>query len=94
MKQNFNRILGCRIDPVTMEDVLQWAKENVDRQVYGKYINVLNVAKLVKASEDAELFTTIEEADLVGADGVPLVWLSRFIGRRLPERINGYRLDD
>ena len=89
MKENINRILGCRIDPVTMEDVLRWAKENIDNHVYGKYINVLNVAKLVKAKEDAELFNTIEDADLVGADGVPLVWLSNFIGRKLPERING-----
>ncbi len=89
MRENINRILGCRLDPVTMEDVLQWAKEHIDSGVYGKYINVLNVAKLVKAKEDPELFATIEDADLVGADGVPLVWLSRFIGRKLPERING-----
>jgi N-acetylglucosaminyldiphosphoundecaprenol N-acetyl-beta-D-mannosaminyltransferase len=52
-------------------------------------IVVVNVAKLVKAQTDKYLRHIINEADLVGADGVPLVWLSKALGDPIPERVNG-----
>jgi N-acetylglucosaminyldiphosphoundecaprenol N-acetyl-beta-D-mannosaminyltransferase len=34
----------------------------------------------------------IEEADLVVADGMPLIWASRLVGKPLPERVAGSRM--
>jgi N-acetylglucosaminyldiphosphoundecaprenol N-acetyl-beta-D-mannosaminyltransferase len=41
---------------------------------------------------DPEARRLIDEADLVVADGMPLVWASRLAGTPLPERINGTNL--
>jgi len=89
MDANYNTLLGVRIDPVTMGEVILWIRSCIQNRSYGNYINVLNVAKLVKAKENHDLFNTIWNANIVGADGVPLIWLSNFIGKKLPERING-----
>jgi N-acetylglucosaminyldiphosphoundecaprenol N-acetyl-beta-D-mannosaminyltransferase len=53
------------------------------------YIIVVNAAKLVKAQRDPELAHIIRSADLVGTDGVPIVWVSKFFKKSLPGRVNG-----
>ena len=84
----FTRVLGCRVDKVTMADTLAC----VDRFITsGKthQIVVVNVAKIISAMKDQELARIVEGAALVGADGVPVIWSSRLLGDALPERING-----
>jgi N-acetylglucosaminyldiphosphoundecaprenol N-acetyl-beta-D-mannosaminyltransferase len=63
--------------------------DNFIRSRVPHQIVVVNVAKLVKAQTDKYLRHIINEADLVGADGVPLVWLSKALGDPIPERVNG-----
>jgi len=53
------------------------------------YIAVVNAAKLVKMRGDKELRQSIQAADIVGADGVPVVWASWLLGSPLPGRVNG-----
>jgi N-acetylglucosaminyldiphosphoundecaprenol N-acetyl-beta-D-mannosaminyltransferase len=53
------------------------------------YIAVVNAAKVVKMRSDKELDKSVRSADLIGADGVPLVWASRLLGNPLPGRVNG-----
>jgi N-acetylglucosaminyldiphosphoundecaprenol N-acetyl-beta-D-mannosaminyltransferase len=50
---------------------------------------VVNVAKLVRAREDRNLHRIIEEADLVGVDGMALVWYSKLLPECLPEKVSG-----
>ena len=38
---------------------------------------------------DPELAKVLRRAELVVADGMPLVWLSRLLGTPLPERVAG-----
>ncbi|NLX13670.1 MAG: WecB/TagA/CpsF family glycosyltransferase [Phycisphaerales bacterium] len=61
-------------------------------------ISVVNVAKLVNMRKDSVLRDCVESGDLVLADGMPLVWLSRLKRQPLPERVAGidlmYRLFD
>ncbi len=61
-------------------------------------ISVVNVAKLVNMRSDSLLRESVESGDLVLADGMPLVWLSRLKRQPLPERVAGidlmYRLFD
>ena len=49
----------------------------------------MNAAKIVKARYDRDLASIIQTADLIGADGVPIVWTSRLLGEPLPGRVNG-----
>ncbi|HET7753829.1 MAG TPA: WecB/TagA/CpsF family glycosyltransferase [Anaeromyxobacteraceae bacterium] len=48
-----------------------------------------NVDHVVKVEHDAELREAYAAADLCLADGMPLVWASRLLSTRLPERVAG-----
>ena len=52
----------------------------------------LNLSKYVMAKGDAKLANVINQADMVVADGVPIVWLARRLGRRDVVRIPGIEL--
>ncbi|HTY38480.1 MAG TPA: WecB/TagA/CpsF family glycosyltransferase, partial [Bacteroidota bacterium] len=82
-------ILGVRIDPVSMQDVIEWVRDAIDTRASDLYILVVNVAKLINAREDSTLRQTIDEADLVGVDGMPLVWYSKLLPQSLPEKVSG-----
>jgi N-acetylglucosaminyldiphosphoundecaprenol N-acetyl-beta-D-mannosaminyltransferase len=85
------KILGCPITKLPLEDFLT----RIDEFIASKkphYIAVVNVAKLVKMRSDKELEQSILAADLVGADGLPLVWVSRLFGTPLPGRVTGIDL--
>ena len=51
-----------------------------------------NLQFLGVASRDAAFAEIVNRADLVVADGVPLLGLSRIIGRPIPDRITGHDL--
>jgi N-acetylglucosaminyldiphosphoundecaprenol N-acetyl-beta-D-mannosaminyltransferase len=53
---------------------------------------VVNVDKLVKASRSPELRRIINECALINADGMPVVWAARLLGRPLKERVAGIDL--
>ncbi|RJP77630.1 MAG: glycosyltransferase [Candidatus Zixiibacteriota bacterium] len=79
---------GVRIDKVDLEQTLDHCDRFIRTRVPHQIV-VVNVAKLVKAKTDKFLRRIINEADLVGADGVPLVWLSRLLKDPIPGRVNG-----
>jgi N-acetylglucosaminyldiphosphoundecaprenol N-acetyl-beta-D-mannosaminyltransferase len=86
-------LLGCPLAAVTLEETLD---------VIGGYIAsrqprqlvVVNAAKLVLMDRDPELAEIVRGADLVAADGVPIVWASKVMGTPLPGRVNGTDLMD
>lgn len=53
------------------------------------HVVTLNLDLLWWARRDAAFLQAIRTADLNGADGVPLIWLSKLAREPLPERING-----
>jgi N-acetylglucosaminyldiphosphoundecaprenol N-acetyl-beta-D-mannosaminyltransferase len=84
-------LLGVSIDALTMEEVL----DRVHETIVGRgrlQIGVVNAAKLVQMRRDPALRGDVLSCDLVLADGVPVVWASRLLGRPLPERIAGIDL--
>jgi N-acetylglucosaminyldiphosphoundecaprenol N-acetyl-beta-D-mannosaminyltransferase len=82
------KVLGCPITKLRLEDFVNKAEEFITSH-QPHYIAVINVAKLVKMRHDRELEQSVLDADLIGADGVPLVWASRLLGVPLPGRVNG-----
>ena len=57
-----------------------------------RQIVTMNVAGLQLMKHDDAMRRACEEADLMVADGVPLVWASRLLGRPLPGRVAGVDL--
>ncbi|TKJ39025.1 glycosyltransferase [candidate division LCP-89 bacterium B3_LCP] len=80
--------LKVRVDKVSLDDTLDHCEEFIHTRVPHQIV-VVNVAKLVKARRDPFLKQIINESDLVGADGVPLVWISKLLGNPIPGRVNG-----
>jgi N-acetylglucosaminyldiphosphoundecaprenol N-acetyl-beta-D-mannosaminyltransferase len=81
-------ILGVPFDAVTIGDALLRI-EGMIASRRPHYIVTANVDFVVQAHEDIELHRILLEADLVLCDGQPLVWISRWVGKPLPERVAG-----
>ena len=86
-------MMGCRIDNLSMEETLQTIEGFIASGRPHQHV-VVNVDKLVKASRDPDLRRIINECALVNADGMPVVWASRLLGRPLKERVAGVDLFD
>jgi N-acetylglucosaminyldiphosphoundecaprenol N-acetyl-beta-D-mannosaminyltransferase len=56
------------------------------------YMAVVNAAKIVAASRDERLRRVLEQADLVTADGMSVVWASYALGHPLKQRVTGIDL--
>lgn len=85
--------LNTRLDALTAEDVVdlvfRWMSEK-DRQPH--IIITANVSLLVSMRSDLKLSQAVRKADLVVADGMPLVWGTRMLGTPLPQRVTGIDL--
>jgi N-acetylglucosaminyldiphosphoundecaprenol N-acetyl-beta-D-mannosaminyltransferase len=53
------------------------------------YVVTPNADHVVRAETDDDFVKICEGADLVLADGMPVVWASRLLGEPLPERVTG-----
>lgn len=84
-------MMGCEIDNLSMEATLQKIDGFITSGQPHQHVAV-NVDKLVKASRDADLRTIINGCALISADGMPVVWASRLLGKGLPERVAGVDL--
>lgn len=83
MKQ---QLFGCTFDAVDLDGavtlVSAWLGGDELRQGCG-----VNVDHLVKMDRDPRFADAVDACDLVTADGTPVVWASRLLGRPLPERV-------
>jgi N-acetylglucosaminyldiphosphoundecaprenol N-acetyl-beta-D-mannosaminyltransferase len=82
------RIGGCALAPVTLHEAVD-AVLALTRQGRAHLVACANVDHVVQLERDAEFSRAYARASLQVADGVPLVALSRWVGRPLPERIAG-----
>jgi N-acetylglucosaminyldiphosphoundecaprenol N-acetyl-beta-D-mannosaminyltransferase len=81
-------ILGIPFYRVTFAETVEWVRERV-RSRRPAYIATANMDFVTQAWRDPELQRILLEADLVVADGIPIVWLSRLLGPPLKERVTG-----
>jgi len=86
-------ILGAYVDSVTLDEAVQRAQEFV-QSGQSHQITTVNVDFIRLAQENLEFRAVINKSDLAIADGMPLVWASRMLTDRLPERVTGVELVD
>jgi UDP-N-acetylglucosamine 2-epimerase (non-hydrolysing) len=84
-------VLGCKVDNLSMEETLQVVEGFIASGRPHQHV-VVNVDKVVKARYQPELRRIINECALINADGMPIVWASRLLGRPLKERVAGVDL--
>jgi len=85
------QILSADVDPLTLDSCVE---EVVTAAAVGErvWLATVNVAILMGMRRDPGLQEYADRARWVVADGQPLVWLSRLLGRPLPERVTGVDL--
>jgi N-acetylglucosaminyldiphosphoundecaprenol N-acetyl-beta-D-mannosaminyltransferase len=78
-------------DKVTMKGAVRRIVRMAKRRDRAHYVCTGNLDHLVIAARDPDFRSVYHEADLVVADGAPIVWLSRIAARGswLPERVAG-----
>lgn len=81
-------ILGFPVDKMTLDQFVERLEQFIPTRE-PHHLVLVNAAKIVKSKFDLDLAKIIHSADLVGADGVPIVWTSRLLGDPLPGRVNG-----
>lgn len=81
-------VLGIGVSAITMADavgvIARWIATS-DRQ----YVCVTGVHGVMESQDHPELREIHNRAGLVTPDGMPLVWVSRFVGYREVERVYG-----
>jgi N-acetylglucosaminyldiphosphoundecaprenol N-acetyl-beta-D-mannosaminyltransferase len=81
-------LMGMQIDHLTEQEVVSAIGEALDRGE-GGWVITPNLHHLRSYSRQSGLQAYFEQADLVVADGMPLVWASRLQGTPLPARVAG-----
>jgi N-acetylglucosaminyldiphosphoundecaprenol N-acetyl-beta-D-mannosaminyltransferase len=82
------RVAGCPVDRLSLSE----AEAEICRRIESRlptHVVFVNAAKVVNYRRDRRLSHAVDRADLLLADGVPVVWASCILGRPLPGRVNG-----
>lgn len=79
---------GVGFDPLTEDEVAEWVEAELAAG-RGGHIVTPNVDICQAVAEDVALRELVDGAEVVVADGMPLVWASRLLGTPVPERVTG-----
>jgi N-acetylglucosaminyldiphosphoundecaprenol N-acetyl-beta-D-mannosaminyltransferase len=88
-------VCGLPVSRATMEQTLDHLLERMDRRE-GAWLLTLNTEMLSRFHRESDYRDLVAQADIITADGMPLVWASRFRGidQAIPERTTGVDLVD
>ncbi|HYG97694.1 MAG TPA: WecB/TagA/CpsF family glycosyltransferase [Terriglobales bacterium] len=82
------RVANCPVDALSFDQAVGEICRRM-RVRQKTHIVFINAAKVVKYRSHPDLAAVVDGADLLLADGVPVVWASRLAGAPLPGRVNG-----
>lgn len=85
------RFMGVPVDSVTMDDTIRFIEQSI---ADGESIQhmAINSALILRMVEDVEMIKTLYGCEIINADGIGIVWASKFLGKTLPERVTGIDL--
>ncbi|MCC8050029.1 MAG: WecB/TagA/CpsF family glycosyltransferase [Clostridiales bacterium] len=81
------RFLNTEIDNITFEEALAWIELHLDSTA--AYIVTPNIDHIVRLETDTEFQKAYQGASLVLTDGQPLIWISKWLGTPIKEKISG-----
>ncbi|MCK0191664.1 WecB/TagA/CpsF family glycosyltransferase [Arenibacter sp. F20364] len=84
-------ILNTSIHNLSMQETLEIVDNSISQ---GKQLHhvVVNAGKIVAMQKDLQLRKSVNESDLINADGQAVVWASKVLGKPLKERVAGIDL--
>ena len=84
-------ILNTTIDNLSMTETLSYIDKSISTNSSLHHV-VVNAGKIVAMQDDAQLKESVNNADLINADGQAVVWASKVLGKPLKERVAGIDL--
>lgn len=84
-------VLNIPVQALSMSETLGFIKNRIDNNEFTQHV-VVNAGKIVSMQDDEALRKSVLEADMINADGMSVVWASRFLGKALPARVAGIDL--
>jgi len=82
------KFLNIFIDNLSHSEALDKIESFIKNDIHNVVIPT-NVDCLVKLQKDNDLLCSYESADVVLADGVPIIWGSKLLGTPLKEKVSG-----
>lgn len=80
--------LNTEIDNVTMSEAIDIIDKFINDGKY-HYVVTPNVDHIIKLEKDEEFRRVYNEADLVLADGMPIIWISKIKKTPIKEKVSG-----
>ncbi len=85
-KENRVRVVSLFPDVVNHDSIIEKIAGLVRRQ-NGGYVCFSTVHMVMEAFDDAEFAEKVNAADLIVTDGMPIVWMQKFQGKKNAERV-------
>ena len=84
-------ILNTSIHNLTMQETLFKVESAIENKSQLHHV-VVNAGKIVAMQNDLQLRKSVNESDLINADGQAVVWASKVLRKPLKERVAGIDL--
>lgn len=84
-------ILNTNIHNLTMSETLQIIHQAIKNKKQIHHV-VVNAGKIIAMQSDKQLRKSVNESDIINADGQAVVWASKILGKPLKERVAGIDL--
>lgn len=81
-------VAGCPVDRQSFGEAVKELCRRIDFGIR-THVVFVNAAKIVRYNENPIFKGIVDRADLLLADGVPVIWAARLLRRSLPGRVNG-----
>lgn len=88
---NSIKILNTTIHNLNMQETLEVVDNTISKGEQLHHV-VVNAGKIVAMQKDLQLRQSVNESDLINADGQAVVWASKVLGKPLKERVAGIDL--
>lgn len=82
------KFMNTEIDNLTMKEALKRIDELI-KENRNAYVVTPNVDHIIQLERGGELVEAYKHADLILTDGKPLVWISKWYGTSIKEKISG-----
>ncbi|MAK67315.1 MAG: acetylglucosaminyldiphospho-UDP acetyl-beta-D-mannosaminyltransferase [Methylophaga sp.] len=81
-------LMGLPFDAVSLSDATDIISKSIDQQI-PCFLSTPNLNFTVMAQDDPDFYNSVIQSDLVVADGMPLIWVARFLNLPIYERVAG-----
>ncbi len=85
------QMLNTQIHNLNMDQTVSLVQEAIQNKQQIHHVAV-NAGKIVQMQTDRELRESVNNSDLINADGQAVIWASRFLNKPLQERVTGIDL--